>query len=444
MHQRELRLRLEVAEPVEKTALVGMRGQAADGVHRRVDALVLAVDAHPLRAIDQAPAQRAHALVADEHHMRAAPAEVVPEVVEDAPAVGHAAAGDDDRTAFEAVDRHRLLGARGDPQVRQLERIRLAAPDLLCVVVEQRVMVAVHLDHLAGHRAVQEHLPARQVPLVPVPGEPVQQFLRAPHRERRDQHVAAVAPGLLQDLAELDDGLGAVLVVAVAVGRFHQHQVGLADRGRIAQDRRALGTEVAGEHQLAAIRPHFDDAGTEDVAGIAERDLDAIQHSEALVVGLRPQQLDGVRDVFPGVQRLHFPFAMLAPAVEALGIAFGQRSRIHQHDRHQLGAGALGEDRAAEAALDQQRHPADMVDVRMAHHQCVDGLDIERKRIGIARLHFRAALAHAAIEQDALARGFEQVHRTRHLAGRTVEMHLHADTPCPESAERTSATTSGR
>ena len=57
-------------------------------------------------------------------------------------------------------------------------------------------------------------------------------------------------------------------------------------------------------------------------------------------------------------------FAVRAAAIEPLGIAFRQRRRIQQHDRHQVCGRMLGEDRPAEAALDQQRHAADVVDVQ--------------------------------------------------------------------------------
>ena len=83
-----------------------------------------------------------------------------------------------------------------------------------------------------------------------------------------------------------------------------------------------MRAEVAGKHQLAAIRPQFDDAGAKDVPGIAEGDLDAVEDAGAAVIVMRPQQVDGIGHVLFRVQRLLLRFAMRAPAVEALGIAF--------------------------------------------------------------------------------------------------------------------------
>ena len=438
MHKRESRLRLEAAKPLQQAALVGMRGQAAHRVHARSHADVAAVDAHPLRAIDQPAAQCADALVTDEHHVRTAHAEVLLEVMQDAAAIGHAAAGDDDRAAPHPVDRHRLFSAGGQVQVRHGERGWLAPPHGLRIGIEQLVVAVIDLHHLARHRAVQIDPPARELPFFPVFREPVQQFLGAADRERRDQHVAAIAPGGVEDAAQLADGIRAILVVAVAIGGFHQYQVGFNDRRRVAQDRRSLWAEVAGEHQLLAVRPQFDDGRAKDMAGIAEGDLDAVKDRLAGVVWQRMQERDCSLDVVPGVQRQDLRLAVATVAVCALGVTFRQRGRVQQHDRHQVGGRALRHDGATKAARHQQRDATDMVDMRMTDHDRIDRGDIEWKRIGVAGFHLAAALAHATVEQDALATSLDQVHRTGHLAGGPMEMHSHAPAPVWTCAEPSS------
>jgi len=51
-----------------------------------------------------------------------------------------------------------------------------------------------------------------------MPRKPVEQLLRAPDRERGDEHVALVAPCIVEDAAQLADGLGAIAMVAIAIG----------------------------------------------------------------------------------------------------------------------------------------------------------------------------------------------------------------------------------
>ena len=359
--------------------------------------------------------------------MRVAAPQVVAQVVLDPPAVGHARTRDDDGAVLDLVDRHGLLGRLGHVQVGQAERIGRLRPHTAGILIEQAMMPSIDGHHLGRHRAVQEHSPARQLPRLPVPGEPVQQFLGAAHRERGNQHVAPVAPGMLEDLAQLADGVRAVAMVAVAVGGFHQQQVGLLHHGGIAQDGRALRAQVAGKHQLAAVRPQFHDGRTEDMAGIAQRDVHAGQDRRALVVGQRLHLAQRRVHVLGGKQRLRFRFAPTAVTVGALGLGFGQRGRVQQHDGQQLGAGALGVDGPAIPALDQQRHPAHMVDVGVAQHHGVQRAGIEGKGVFVARFGFAAALDQAAVQQDAPAGGLDQVHGPGDLARRAVEMDLHGN-----------------
>jgi len=119
-----------------------------------------------------------------------------------------------------------LLHAFADVQVRQLEWLDASAPDARRFGVEQFRVAVVDTHHLGCHRAVEEDPPRRKLPGIEVRGAPVQQFLAASNRERGDDHVAAVGLRLREDRAELGHRCLALLVVAVAVGRFHQDQVG--------------------------------------------------------------------------------------------------------------------------------------------------------------------------------------------------------------------------
>ena len=158
--------------------------------------------------------------------------------------------------------------------------------------------------------------------------KPVQQLLAAADRERRDQHTAAVAPGIVENPAQLADGFRAVAMQAVAVGRLHQHQIGLGDLRRIAQDRRAIGAEIAGKHQLPAIAPQLDAGRSEDVAGIAETHLDTREQFDAGVVGNRLDLLHRNAHVVLAVQRHGFGLAAAAIAIGAHRLAFGDAGGV--------------------------------------------------------------------------------------------------------------------
>jgi hypothetical protein len=115
----------DLAVPIRSgRALVGMGGEAADGVALCIGADVAAVGADPAGTIDQASPERAFGLVTHEDHVRLAPLQTMAQVMQDAPGVRHSA-GDDDRAAFDAVDGHRVLCGFGEMQVGRFEGTEL-------------------------------------------------------------------------------------------------------------------------------------------------------------------------------------------------------------------------------------------------------------------------------------------------------------------------------
>ena len=229
-----------------------MGGEAADGVHPGLHRQVVAEHADALGAVDDLAADGAGGLEADDHQPGGGFLEVVAEVVDDAPTVAHTGAGDDDRPAVDAVDGHGLLHGAGHAQHRQV-LAGVAAGGLVehleVVGVERLARPVVELGDFDRHGAIEEHQLLAQAPLVVEHAEVVEDLLAAPHRERGDQHVAAVGVGLLQHAGELLQGLLQGTMVAVAVGALHQHQVGLIELLGVLHQHRAGIAQVAGEHQ---------------------------------------------------------------------------------------------------------------------------------------------------------------------------------------------------
>ena len=73
-----------------------MRRETAERMHLCFDPHRQTVDAHEGFTVHQRAAERARGLEAGDHHMALRSAEVVPQVMEHASAVAHAAAGDDE------------------------------------------------------------------------------------------------------------------------------------------------------------------------------------------------------------------------------------------------------------------------------------------------------------------------------------------------------------
>ncbi|MNV87224.1 hypothetical protein D3C71_1813320 [compost metagenome] len=115
---------------------------------------------HRAGAVDYGASRRAFGLEAGEHHVAILAPEVVLEMMGDAPAGAHAAAGDDDGAALDPVDRHGFVRGRGAAQDRQPV---LDAPGGLVrdgrVIVRVEQVLEARIDGVGanGHRAVEEH-----------------------------------------------------------------------------------------------------------------------------------------------------------------------------------------------------------------------------------------------------------------------------------------------
>jgi hypothetical protein len=224
---------------------------------------------------------------------------------------------------------------------------------------------------------------------------------------------------------------------AVAVGALHEHQVGGREGEGIVQDGRVVLAEIAREHQLAArltarravsirlLDPHLDAGRAEDVPGLAHAHRDAGQRVEGRVVG------DGAHLAHHGVhvrgfeQRGHALVVPRDAAVGALGLADRELGGVAQQDGQQVGARRVRVDRTAETARHQQWQTAAMVDVRVAQHDRIDAAGCEREGAPVAGRGIRAALDHAAIEQQLAAAGPHDVAGPGHFARGTEKLQLH-------------------
>src|SRR3989344_8078214 len=108
VHQRHGGTFLELAVPIEQTRLSGMSRQTADGVDVRGHANGFAPELHAGCAVHDLASERATRLKAGKNDVALFAPEIVLEVMADAPAVAHAAAGDDNGPAAHAVDGHGL------------------------------------------------------------------------------------------------------------------------------------------------------------------------------------------------------------------------------------------------------------------------------------------------------------------------------------------------
>ena len=106
-------------------------------------------------------------------------------------------------------------------------------------------------------------------------------------------------------------------------------------------------------------------------------------------------------------------------------VFFLQMGGVEHHQPREFARRAGGDDLAAEAALVQQRHAPAMVEVGVGQQQYVDRRRVEAERRGVFVVEVAAALEEAAVDEDALAAGLDQVARAGDVAIGAVERNLH-------------------
>ena len=103
----------------------------------------------------------------------------------------------------------------------------------------------------------------------------------------------------------------------------------------------------------ALVKLERDARAAEQVARVGEHRRHALAQLDALAVFADGEELKDIHRVLGGIERLD----RLAPraltlAVAVLGVALLNMSGVEQHDAHEVGGQAGGQDAAREAALD--------------------------------------------------------------------------------------------
>ncbi len=80
--------------------------------------------------------------------------------------------------------------------------------------------------------------------------------------------------GLLEDVGELLDGRLMITVIAIAIGRLHEQNIGFLKWGRAMHERGAGIAKIAGEYEAAFLAEVFDiglhDGRAKNVSGIEQ------------------------------------------------------------------------------------------------------------------------------------------------------------------------------
>ena len=426
----------EVVDPPKQSIPVGVGGKAVEIDDAGLDRNILAKEAHRFDPVQQAAAQGALGLVAHEHHRGLLAPEVVLEVVADASGVAHAGGRNDDLGRGVQVEGLGFLAGLGDVQTGEPEEV--AVPQLgngLLVQIAPQVS-GKDFGSGAGQRRVHIDLEIGDgfyhTFLLHLPDE-VEELLGASHRKGGDDHVAALAEGLVDDLGQ-SFGVVAVLVLVepVAVGALGEDIVGLVNVLGVPDDGLVLVADVARKDDFTGFalfsQPHLGAGRTQQVAGVGKAHLHPGHRLYELAIFAGFQMGEGFFRVSHGIEGLHRgtvgPFALL---ILPLGVALLNVGRVAEHDGKNLAGQPGTADGTGIALLVEQGNASGVVDVGMGHH---DGVDTARKEGKLGVILLVPSLLETAVHQDPFPVAFHAVTAAGNRLRRAEKGQFHGAPPC--------------
>ena len=160
---------------------------------------------------------------------------------------------------------------------------------------------------------------------------------------------------------------------------------------------------------------------------IGKADADALAQFHILAVFAGGDVLLHIFRVLNGIQRLHLGGAGTGClAVFPLGVGLLNVGGVQQHDIHEVGRHAGGEDAALKALLHQHGHPAGMVDMGVGDEHEVDAAGMEGQGFVV---YLVPSLLQAAVDQDVFAVDLQTVTAAGHALVSAVKAQLHNGPP---------------
>ncbi len=194
---------------------------------------------------------------------------------------------------------------------------------------------------------------------------------------------------------------------AVAVSAFHDQVIHIGNERGIAEDGRALASEIAGEGQ-ASFAPRFrvfdvedGDGRSQNVTGIKVFGDNARHDLERRVVRDRGEMLERFFGILRVVERFNGRLATFGILlVHVLGVVFLNATRVEDHVLREIMRRRRGFDEAVEPFFYQVRDVARVIGVGVRQQQYVHRARIVEEVL-VAEVGLLAgALKQAAIEQE--------------------------------------------
>jgi len=300
------------------------------------------------------PAERVRRLPADDQNGGARILDAVVQVMEHAPGLHHAAGADDDHRLIQGIEPLGVVDRAGVLEELEAENIGVVVTlqEFAGLPVVDFGMQAVDFGDIGRQGAVDVDRHTRQVAAGVKLVQQEDDLLCAADGEGRDDHRPASLPGFAQDALEGGLGIAGGLMLATAVGAFHDQDVRAGSgRDRVADDRDAGPADVPAEDQpqiaagLLILNVQDDGGAAQHVPGIDQGHGHARHDRIGPVVGVAGEVVHGLRRVVHGVERLKGVLALAQPLfVDVLHIALLDGGAVHQHGGAQIAGGGGAQD----------------------------------------------------------------------------------------------------
>ena len=287
----------------------------------------------------------------------------------DAAGVAHAGSGNDDGGVVIGVDGLGFLARQRVMQIEQFEGIIAFVQERQGVVIEKLPVMPEHFCGADGQRAVHEDGHIRKLAPVIELMQAVEDFLRALHSEGGNDDLAAVAVAVADGIGEFVQTGRGILMIAIAVGGFHEDVVGLGRRLGIPDDEGLRAADVAGENDARcfAVFGYFepDGRGAEDVPSLVKSGPDARGRFYGLVQIHGSDLLCRALGVQNGVNGFRRVLETAAGVLLGLELSFHLLNvrAVFEHEGDELTRSLCAVDPAGEPVFDEGRKKAGMIDV---------------------------------------------------------------------------------
>src|ERR1035437_545646 len=260
--------------------------------------------------------------------------------------------------------------------------------------------------------------------------EGIDDLLRPPDRERRDNDLALALQGYANHPAHLGVRTSFRRVLPCAVRALHLEVIHILHRLRIAQDVVITAPNIAAEQKtelapvLADIEDHL--GRPQDMARVAESHRNAVGHRERPVVVDADKLTHHLVGVPGSVKRFDGRETSLGALLRyERGVVPLDLGGILEHDAGQVAGGKGAVDVSLKTLAAKVRQVATVVDVRVPQHHCVNTLRVERKASVALDGFATPALKQAALQQQPLSINLTEIHRSGRRAVSAEEVNAH-------------------